>query len=332
MTAGTAGATTAGTAGMEGGWGGAGGEPLVPASCPGLNGAEPDLGDYCYAPETGLDLVPQALFLLVDRSAAVSEPLPSGEMRLDALKRAFENLLELEPSWLVRVGIDLFPLSGGLDPGADCDASYYGFQQFGSITDVAPSVVSTLESLPLGGQRTLLPALEAALAALRESTTRAVEHIRLVIVTDGEPTSCNARAAATEIRALVEHTTDIDVRAIGYSSDVDLTDLVGSERAGWLNPEDPMTTFFPDLAPFCRFESPTTVDGRRVTSATAALYFWNGDVELLPALTAESDCASSPNGGYYPDPSAGGSVLALCPCSCARARLAERVQPLFTCE
>jgi hypothetical protein len=123
---------------------------------------------------------------------------------------------------------------------------------------------------------------EPALGALRESTTSALDRVRLVIVTDGEPASCNAREAATEIRALVEQTTDIDVRAIGYSRDVDLTDLVGSERAGWLNPDEPMTTFFPDHAPFCRFEIPTTVDGQRVTSATAAIYFWNGTSSYCP--------------------------------------------------
>lgn len=329
---GTRGESVGGTMGGEAGLGGAAGSPSVPGTCPGIpsDALVPD--DYCYVPEVGAASPPSTLFLVIDRSAAVGEPLRNGEKRLHALRRAIENLVALEPPWLVHAGNNFFPLSGGLDPGADCDATYYStWPVFGAVSEVGPDILTGLERVSTDGEPTLLPALEAALTSLREWRTSRLDQVRLIIVTDGAPTPCGAHGAAEAVLALVEQTTDIEVAAVSYSPDADLSELVGSERAGWLNPDDPVTTFFPQRGTGCRFDYPTHLEDQSVTPSVA-LSFANGSVERLAGLRSDADCTESANGGFYLDASAGELELVLCPCSCGRARLAERVQPLYACE
>jgi hypothetical protein len=328
-----------GTGGSSGGNGGSGAYPTD--ACEGFafdaNGQGGEGGDSaCTGVSTEAESVPVDLFIMMDRSVSMGNPVPgTGMTRWQALQQAVEEFAS-SSNGDIRAGIGFFGVTGGQDDEIDCDTSRYAkpVVEIGDLADVGDDLVAAMNKMKPGG---LTPAGPALAGALEYASSWAEDNVgratAVVLVSDGYPTQCQPQAvSALADMAEMAHKNAPFVRTyvIGLGGDfnLDAIALSGGTHAAFLVDEGDFASSFTkalgnvtNTKLACEYALPPAPDGNQdldldkvqVTYTSA-----DDSTEEIPSLTGINGCANSANGGwYYDDPQNPTSIL-VCPCTCSR--------------
>jgi hypothetical protein len=285
-------------------------------------------------------LVPVSLVVMLDRSGSMGDGI-NGDPKLkwqpvtDALKAFFED----PASTGVSASLHYFPGSDMCNP----DAYYTPAVSLRSLPDLAFRMSMDM-TVPMGSTPTL-PAVTGAIQYAQDAQAMdTTQRLAIVLVTDGDPDSCNSSVANVSLAlSMVQKT--IPTYVIGVGQDLmslnNLATAGGTGSPTLVAVGDPTTTKTQFLAALdsirglvlsCDFPIPAAPVGQTIDFTQVNVTFTPSlsmQPELLPY---DKDCSSGLAGWRYDDPMKPTQVE-LCPPSCAAARTDRdaRIDLLFGC-
>jgi hypothetical protein len=306
--------------------------------------------EACNGVSVEAEAVPVDLFVMMDRSQSMGQPVKGGSMtRWEALHDAVQSFTEDASAAEIRAGIGFFSLSGSGSDAHDCDSTAYAEPRvpIGLLSEVGPDLVSAMDSVNPGGLTPTVPALQGAIgyaqAWAQDNPGRATV---VALVTDGFPTQCDndPDQISQAARAGYESPEHIRTFVIGVG-DVAKFNLENYARAGgtqhaYLTDDGDVTNTFVDAlnnitnrALACEYQLPPAPDGMKLDTAKVQVIYTpaSGEAEEVPSISSLAACAKNLNGGWYYDDPAQPSKLTVCPCTCARLQ-AGRVDVRLGCK
>lgn len=331
----TGGAAGAGASGVE-----AGGAPADAQ----------DADAVCNGVSVEAEAVPVDLFVIMDRSQSMAEPVKGGTMtRWEALRDAVKSFTEAPGAAQIRAGIGFFSLSGSGDDGHDCEPGAYAAPSvpIGLVSEIGPDLVAAIDDVAPGGFTPTVPAVQGAISYARSWAQDNPGRATLVVlVTDGFPTQCEKDPGriSEATRDGYESPEHIRTFVIGVG-DVAKFNLDNYARAGgtvsaYLTDAGDVTSSFvgalnniTNSALSCEYLLPPPPDGMRLDTAKVQVVYTpsSGEAEEVPSITSLGACAKNPNGGWYYDDAEHPSKITVCPCTCARFQ-AGRVDVRLGCK
>ena len=332
-----------GGAGASAGSGGSGG--LIGPG-PGQGGAAgtPDIpdGEVCAGETHAAEPMPVDIYVMFDQSVSMTERLPNGATRWDAVVGALQTFLASPASDGLGVGIQYFGRGGDV-----CDPANYSTPDV-PITTLPAAAPAILGSLATHGPSNLTPTGPAYQGALEYAKQWAADHptrtTAVVLMTDGYPTECEPRALSHLKAAAAAALTDgprVLTFVVGLGSVPNLNGLAeagGTGEAFLIDDGAEVGQRFADAmasiasTPLaCEYEIPLPLDPNE------KLDFDKVNVRYTPSAGAEKtfervdtpgDCIGG--GWHYDQPVQPTSIL-LCPETCAQLG-AGAVDVLLGCD
>jgi hypothetical protein len=342
-------AATAGSSGSSSA--GAGSSSAPAAACKGLPiDLSGDADAVCNGVSAEAEAVPVDLFVIMDRSQSMAEPVKGGTMtRWEALHDAVKSFTEAPGAAQIRAGIGFFSLSGAGDDGHDCEPDAYAEPSvpIGLVSEVGPDLVAAMDEVAPGGFTPTVPAVQGAISYARSWAKDNPGRATLVVlVTDGFPTQCEKDPGriSEATRDGYESPEHIRTFVIGVG-DVAKFNLDNYARAGgtvsaYLTDAGDVTSSFvgalnniTSSALSCEYLLPPPPDGMKLDTTKVQVVYTpsSGDAEEVPSITSLGACAQNPNGGWYYDDAEHPSKITVCPCTCARFQ-AGRVDVRLGCK
>jgi hypothetical protein len=147
------------------------------------------------------------VYVLLDRSQSMDTETRNGQSSrwLDATA-AIEQFVA-DPRVLahdVRVGIQFFGLTGGIDDAEDCDPASYAAPAvgIGALPTVGPLIGAAMAAVTPSGEAPTVPALQGAIQhAGQWQAQNPIRVTVLALVTDGLPTACADQSDASLLAA-----------------------------------------------------------------------------------------------------------------------------------
>jgi hypothetical protein len=323
-----------GNAGGEAGGGGA----AEPDPDPETGGVGGESGESCRGLSQAAEAVPVDVFMMMDRSQSMGFPVEgSDQTRWEALRDAVQSFAENPDAGNIRAGIGFFSLSGGDDEDLDCDADNYAepVVPIDVLADTGADLVAAIEDTEPSGLTPTVPALQGAISYARSWAQENPERATMVVlVSDGFPTQCETGPDQVAAAAKEGFESDEHVRTfvIGVG-DVARFNLDNYARAGgtgkaYLTEADNVSDSFvealnniTDSKLACQYAVPQPPSGMKIDTNKVQVIYTpasSGEPEEVPSVLSLSDCADSPNGGWYYDDPAMPTKITVCPCTCAR--------------
>ncbi|MES1178158.1 MAG: vWA domain-containing protein [Myxococcales bacterium] len=355
---GSGGSTVSGSGSSSNGSGAGTGAPLGAGSalqCPGVplqtDGAAGAADEACAGVSQEAEPVPVDLFIMMDRSISMNEPLANGTgTRWSALRDAVEQFVTKLGTTDIRAGIAFFNRTGARDDSLDCDVGFYAQPQveIGPLAQVGAALVSAIDRTAPGGLTPTLPALQGALQHARQwATAHPGRATSVVLVTDGFPTQCQSpvsiNAIADVAREAHENAPYVRTFVVGLAAGFNLDAIAqaGGTTAAYLVDESNIVESFShtlsnisDSRLGCSYDIPAPPNGSTLIDDDKVQLVYTpsvGDVEEVPRLLSADACGRNPNGGWYFDDPNQPTKIAVCPCTCARFA-AGRVDLKLGCE
>ena len=346
---GTANATSGGTSSGGTSSGGtanatsSGGTGAYPAeACDGLPfdsaGEGGDGSMSCTGVSNEAEAVPIDLFIMMDRSMSMSNPVPGTNMtRWDALVAAVQEFTTSDTTDDIRAGIGFFGASGENETEIDCNVGNYSKPAvgIGTLSDVGADIVTAMENMTPGGLTPSGPALEGALAyAASWAGDNPGRATAVVLVTDGYPTQCQPQAVddlATLAQQAHMNKPYVRTYVIGLGGDYNLDAIAvgGGTHAAFKVDEGDISTSFvsalhnvADTALACEYALPPAPSSNQKLDLgkVQVTYTPAGDAptEEIPAIPSIASCTDATNGGWYYDNPDDPTSIEVCPCTCSR--------------
>jgi hypothetical protein len=362
--------TPGGSPGASTGGGGSPGlEITIAGSLPGENGASSGATATCHAQVREGHRVPIDMYLLVDSSGSMAEPVGGGS-KWDVVSTALTAFLNDPRNEGTGVGLGYFPAGQAMcmpgDPGCFCiPLTTICFSLVGgscTVSDYSTAAVplalpaqltaaiGDLTAHQIGGGTPTRPALEGALQSVTAWATQHPDRkALLVLATDGEPSGCesntpqdvadvaaNALAGPHAIRTFV----------IGVGRSLVSLNLVaqagGTDHAFLVDTGGDVAKDFADAldqirgaASSCDFSIPVAGSGAEKIDPTKVNVSYGADganaTTRVPQtfMGSGSNCDSS--GGWYYDDPAAPTVIKLCDATC-RSLSGSAIQVEFGCD
>jgi hypothetical protein len=329
-------ATGTGGSGNATSSGGSGAYPTD--ACEGLPLDEGGQGGACTGVSTEAEPVPIDLFIMMDRSISMGNPVPGTNLtRWQALEQAVSDFAQSNSGADIRAGIGFFGVTGGSDDEIDCNQGNYSKPavSIDTLDQAGPAIVSAMDAMVPGGLTPSGPALTGALAyAASWATAHPGRATAVVLVTDGYPTQCQPQTVSglADI-AQQAHLSAPYVRTyvIGLGGDFNLDAIAlsgGTHAAFKVDEGNISSSFSKALANVsnsklaCEYALPPAPSGNEKLDLTEVqvTYTTPGDAstEEIPVISGIDACTDAKNGGwYYDNPSDPTSIL-VCPCTCSR--------------
>jgi Mg-chelatase subunit ChlD len=308
------------------------------------------IGEACNGVSVEAEAVPVDLFVIMDRSQSMAEPVKGGTMtRWQALHDAVESFTLDEGAAEIRAGIGFFSLSGAGDDGHDCEPDAYAEPSvpIGLLSEIGPDLVAAMDDVTPGGLTPTVPAVQGAIGYARSWAKDNPGRATLVVlVTDGYPTQCEKDPGriSEAARAGYESPEHIRTFVIGVG-DLAKFNLDNYARAGgtvtaYLTDAGDVTSSFvqalnniTNRALACEYQLPPPPDGMKLDTERVQVVYTpsSGDAEEVPSISSLAACARNANGGWYYDDAEHPSKITVCPCTCARFQ-AGRVDVRLGCK
>lgn len=307
---------------------------------PGLGNGTPDAGAQdsgiiCLAEQVKAEAVPLAMLVVIDRSGSMQ-----GE-KWDSATKAIRSFADRAEVVGMKMGVQFFP---PLAAGDECNGSLYKnlAVPIGPLPDnVIPIQQKLLSSSANGGGTPMRSGLEGSIGAMRDFLEANPLHEGVVIlVTDGDPTSCGAVSAVVGaaaggakppagVRAVHTFAVGMDGATFGNLNQIaaagdgfptafdvgtgataqqGLVDALEKVRTGALG---------------CEYALPLPPADKGVLDLDSVVFeFTPGENDPKIAMRRVADkaaCGATTGGYYYDDPKTPKRVI-LCPASCETVR------------
>jgi hypothetical protein len=318
--------TTLGTGGLPNAFG-----------CPGIQSEPPPITDSTFGISTDCECLPGDTYFVIERSARM------GERWGDTTRFLFVK--EALSAYAVTPGRGGLIFSGALDVttgGNDdaCDPQRYLHPAlvYGGGAAGSPGLAEALAQGEPSGKNPLLLALQGLLAFAHQSPDRPTGVIKIVLVTATAPDSCPDDVTADDVvQALSaarasDPTLSIALIALDPDYDVDVLATAAGTLPFRVGPDEPPSRLLEALrrVTSCGGRPRATCENvdlppppsppyacTNIESAWVSFDTPTG-TEALPRLAGPDACASSPQGGFFFDPSQGPLSIGFCPCSSQR--------------
>jgi hypothetical protein len=310
--------------------------PLVP---PGAGGA-PDwpCGSSI---ALGSTLAVVDLYVMLDRSAATAESMPSTSTSWWQATQTALSTFVGDPraggtgsAAALGVGLQYFPLDGTLPES--CDADYATPDvEVALLPDNAPPIRTSLRGHGPMGSRPIAPALAGAIAHLKNwGVSHPGRSPVVVLVTAGLPTECTPEDVAQVARIAASgleldppvHTQVIGVDYKGW--DLKPIAVAGGTGAPYLIGGGDVTTQFVDalfdtlaMKLDCGFELPAPPLGMVLDPNLIGLVFTPAATQVsrqIPKLNTRDDCKLNRDEGWFYDDPSNPTKLLTCSGTCAK--------------
>ena len=310
---------------------------------------EPDANAPCTTSQRKAEPVPLAMTVLVDRSGSMSGA------KWDSATKAIRAFADRAEVVGMSMGLQFFPPMGTTNTA--CDANLYRNLAVpiaplpGNVIPLQQRLSSTQAD---GGGTPMRVGLEGSIEAMREFLGKEPAHQGVVIlVTDGDPTSCGSVANVASVAASgLNPTTDVpSVRtfAIGmegasFASLDQIAKAGGSPKAfnagGGATAQQALLDALDEIRAgviSCEYTLPLPPPGEGVLDLESVdLQFTpgkNDPVVTIKKVPGAEACGATTGGYYYDDPLTPSRVV-LCPASCTQVRggtLEAQVELVFGC-
>jgi hypothetical protein len=332
VTAGAAGSDTGGSAGTAGSGG------LVVTG--GSGGTEPCYGfsinaagaTGCVGTASPAVPSPVDLYVMLDRTSSMNEPLASSSMtRWEAVLAAFEQLAAEPEVQAARVGLGFFSYSASINEDVECNPANYAMPVVDilPLSDSGAAIVAAINDMAewVSGLAPTYPALQGALQRAIDRQNAAARPVAVVFITDGLPTQCQPQDMQSVAALAEEGYLGFGVRTyaiglgIGQWNLAQLARLGGTEEPYIIDQGDGATQLRDALLDIanspsrCLFEVP---DGADPDLLQVVFTPQAGAAEELPRLDGAELCSQSAQGGWYYDASVSPTAIRLCDCNCVR--------------
>jgi hypothetical protein len=311
-----------------------------PPPQPGLSngvpeGGAPDSGTLCLAEQVRAEAVPLAMLVLVDRSGSML-----GE-KWDAATKAIRSFADRSEVVGMKMGVQFFP---ALSNGDECNGSAYKTLAvpIAPLPDnVIPIQQKLLASDANGGGTPMRSGLEGSIAAMRDFLEANPLHEGVVIlVTDGDPTSCGAVSAVVGaasggakppagVRTVRTFAVGMDGATFGNLNQIaaagggfptafdvgtgataqqGLVDALEKVRTGALG---------------CEYRLPLPPPEKGVLDLDSVVFEFTAganDPKVAMRRVADEAACGATTGGYYYDDAKAPTRVVLCPASCDTVR------------
>lgn len=313
-------------------------------------GAASDTSEACNGVSVEAEAVPVDVFVMMDRSQSMGEPIKGGTMtRWEALHEAVQSFTADPGAAEIRAGIGFFSVSGSADDAQDCDQDLYAEPSvpIGLVSEVASDLVAAMDEVAPGGFTPTVPALRGAISYARSSAQDNPGRATMVVlVTDGFPTQCDndPNQISLAARAGYESPEHIRTFVIGVGDvaklNLDNYARAGGTRKAYLTDAGDVTTTFVDAlnnitnrALACEYQLPPPPEGMKLDTEKVQVVYTpsSGDAEEVPSISSLAACAKNVNGGWYYDDAEHPSKITVCPCTCTRLQ-AGRVDVRLGCK
>jgi hypothetical protein len=297
----------------------------------------------CVIDTSPASLLPAQVYLAVDISASMGEPLPDGGSKFVVERTAVDDFTHepLSAPLYVTMGTHPSLADAGCDPGVYANPPV-ALGQLGAGN--ADLITTYLKQIPVPvGQSPWSPMLQGAVARATSAQQQAPGRVTaIVFIADNAPTTCDL--SAPDLQAVVagaaKGTPPIRTFAIGFVDSTTAVDVVtffdpiaqagGTGKSFSPLPQSVATvqgaldTIRDDVA--CNLKLPQ-VGGKVADLSNGVLYFHTpaGNVPLA-AVAGAAACAKAD--AYYPD--AIPETVHLCPAACARLLTDPQLPALVT--
>lgn len=310
-----------------------------------------DAGNYCAGQAIAAETLPVGLYLMLDQSSSMGDPLPSGSGTWWSAIQGAVGALVNSPSMVgTSVGIQYFPL-GGVAP-ASCTADYATPEiELGPLPGNADAIThSVLGHAPTAFTPTA-PALQGALNHMKDwASKHPGEQPAVVFVTDGFPTECEpeqipdvaaiagaAFSATPPVRTFViginlgQAGANLDaIAAAGGTGKAILIDS-GSVQAQFVTAMTTIAASAGAAPVLCSLQTPAVATGSEIDYAKVSVRLNEGaSAQVLTRLSSLGQCQSG-DGWYFADNTSMPRVIDLCPHTCAAVQIGGRVQIQYGC-
>ncbi|MEZ4295349.1 MAG: vWA domain-containing protein [Polyangiaceae bacterium] len=281
------------------------------------------------------ETLPVTMLIMFDRSASMLE-----DQKWAGAKAALIAFFQDQDSAGFSVGLRFFPddapVPGCNDQACSIDACAQPLVEPGLLTAAPASsdpqqkaLVDAVNATSPAGQTPMYAALGGAESWAKASVAKGQKNTVVVLVTDGEPTTCNTDIDAIASLAKDAHdTAGVTTYAIGMlGSDQAQLDKVasagGTEKALLATAGSVATKLGEALAGIqkaqiaCSFDVPAG-DSTDTDKINVNYHDGSGKVVTLPKVDSEAACPASY--AWYYDDNAAPKVIHLCPATCAEAQ------------
>ena len=252
---------------------------------------------------------------------------------MGAATKAVEAFVESSDARGLQLGLVLQSASRTDADSTDCSAATYAdpVVPLGPIDDAGPAAVQALQGTEPGGGEALVPAVQGALAYVRQlAAASSSERVgALAIVTGGSASQCGAVDPSVAEVAITDAYRSENVITYVVSlgdeprSDLDAWAMVGASEAPILVADDDveggLTAALRAIArtgetcAYFHIRPPLGYDGDPNSALVRAASPENDTVLVAGPVASAADCAA---GGWYGNH----EEVTLCPCSCEASR------------
>jgi hypothetical protein len=297
------------------------------------------LDSGCATASAAAKLVPVSLILMIDKSGSMGDGVNGDPaLKWNPITAAIKQFVGDPDSAGVSASLHFFPQADLCNPSA----YYTPAVALRALPDAAPFSAAIDAQTPAGNTPTRPVVLGAIDYALDAQAARPGERVAIVLVTDGEPDSCNSSVenVAFEVGRVAS---TIPTFVVGVGQSVAMLNKIaqagGTGQAVLVSTGDPAQTTADFLATLesirglvvpCSFLLPTPPDGMALDTMRVNVVYTTG-AGAANALTYARDCTAG--AGWRYDNESAPTRVELCPQTCADAKRdrAARIDVVFGC-
>ena len=304
----------------------------------------------CVGVSAGAESIPVDMYVMMDHSVSMNELIEVGGTvtRWDAVRSSVQQFVNAPEAAGVGVGIDFFPVVGGLvnatTNATNCDPDQYAMPEvgIGLLPGVGPAIVTAIETQSPRGLTPTIPAMRGAVQYAKSWATANPDRATIIVlVSDGLPTICPEGASAVEVAEVARDAYETDPQVLtfviglsntaeGGSLQLNLDGIAtagGTGRAFLIQSGDVGQQFLDTILHIaktplsCEFRIPEPPTGSQQIDFNKVAVMYTpegGETEEIPKVQYSTDCAASENGGFYYDNPATPTAIRICPCNCNR--------------
>ncbi len=298
--------------------------------------------DACAGDEYKADAEPVDLFIMLDQSVSMSNPVGTGGNIWQAVVGAIKTFVDDPASAGIRVGLQYFglPATGGGACGVACNPAAYSTAEvaIADLPGVAGAIKSSLDAHGPSNFTPTGPALAGALMHAKAHAALNPDRLTVVVLaTDGYPAvpsqcdPCGPPESLNEIRAEAEAAAKTDPKVltfvIGIGGVANLNGIAASGGTGKAFLIDTSGNVGADFAQAmrsiattplsCEFAIPRPDDGGLLQPNLVNVRFTppGGTPQTIPRVSGPGGCNNGQQGWFYDDPGTP-SKITLCDETC----------------
>jgi hypothetical protein len=338
----------------SGGSGAVGGAPDRPGGTAGAGGAPGGRPDEktCTATSAMAKQLPVDIFVLLDRSGSMLEPITGGggvmpmpgvANKWDSMKEALTKFVQSPASAGLQLGLGYFPLDGL----AQCDVNAYAMPAvpIDALPAVAtPFMTSISGTIPMGRTPTR-PALLGAVQYAQQREMMVNRRVAIALATDGQPNDCGSNLAAVSAVAQMASGMGIYTFVIGVGpqlQNLNAIAVAGGTKMAYLvemATADQLAAAFKTIQMqaaklACSFMIPPPPAGMTLDPDKVNVRFAATDpAKSFDLAMVANRAACGPQGGWYFDNVMNPKTVTLCETSCAQVNSSGegQISLLFGC-